>query len=167
MKRFLITLSMASMALTACSGADSDDAVTETVTTETVAAEAAITVPASASVTYSDAYMLLPLKGRDVGAAFFVASNSGTEDARLVSASTPVAETVELHTHTMADGVMSMREVDGIDVPAGGSVTLEPGSFHLMMFGMAVEDGTTEAPVTLTYSDGETVTLNIPVRSRG
>ncbi|GLQ20639.1 copper chaperone PCu(A)C [Algimonas porphyrae] len=155
----LLLVTTAALIVAACSDA-------KTALPDDATPDATITASASSAVTISDAYMLPPLIGRNVGAAFFVATNDGVTDARIISASSPVADTVELHTHTMTDGVMAMREVDGIDIPAGGSVVLEPGSLHLMMFGMAVAEGQTDAPVTLTYADGETVTLIVPVRSR-
>lgn len=168
MKYWLITTSAALM-LVACSGADQQSAATEEIAAGPVVAEAttpeAVAEAPTASVTVTGAYIKPPLKGRDVGAAFFTASNSGDADAAIVSASTPIAAEVELHTHTMTDGVMAMREVEQILVPAGGSVELKPGSFHLMLFGVSMNEGTSEAPITLTYADGTTETLSVPVQS--
>ncbi|NOK62626.1 MAG: hypothetical protein GFH27_549333n114 [Chloroflexi bacterium AL-W] len=75
--------------------------------------------------------------GSNNGAAYMVISNSGEEVDRLVSASSDVAETVELHTVEAGDGgVMAMRQVEAIEVPAGGETTLEPGGFHVMLVGL-------------------------------
>lgn len=75
--------------------------------------------------------------GGNNGAAYMVISNSGEEVDRLVSASSNVAETVELHTVEEGDGgVMAMRQVEAIEVPAGGETTLEPGGFHVMLIGL-------------------------------
>ena len=52
---------------------------------------------------------------------------------RLTGASTPAAQQAELHTMTMDGSVMKMRQVDGIDVPAGQMVTLKPGGYHIML----------------------------------
>ena len=67
-----------------------------------------------------------------VGAAFMTLRNAGSDD-KLVSASSPVAEHVELHGHIKDGDVMRMRSVESIDVPAGGSVQLAPGGLHLML----------------------------------
>jgi periplasmic copper chaperone A len=56
---------------------------------------------------------------------------------RLTGASTPAAQAAQLHTVSMEGGVMKMRQVDGIDLPAGQSVTLKPGGYHLMLMGLA------------------------------
>lgn len=70
------------------------------------------------------------------GAVFLsIRNNSGAPD-RLVKAESAVAGAVELHTATNEGRKMSMRPVDAIDIPAGGSVTLKPGGFHIMLIGL-------------------------------
>lgn len=93
-------------------------------------------------------------------AAFGVLNNGSGTDVTIVSASTDAAATVELHeTSTDADGGMAMSPVEGgFVVPAGGSLNLEPGSFHIMLMGVAdpIEAGT-DVEVTLTFSDNSTM----------
>lgn len=153
MKHVLIsTLTAASFALTACADGDA-----ETIdATETVASGLDIT----------NAYIAPPFKGRDVAAGFFTVTNNGTDD-RLVSAASPIANSVEIHTHSEVDGVMAMRQVDGVDLPNGVAVEFRPGSYHLMMFGVELADDVTEAPLTLTYESGEEMTLSVPIEGRG
>ena len=69
------------------------------------------------------------------GAAYFRVENRGGSD-RIVSARTDIAETVELHTHEMEDGMMKMRQVESIEVPAEGEVLLKPHGLHAMLFGL-------------------------------
>lgn len=116
-------------------------------------------------VEISDAFIAEPLTGRNMTAGYFSAANTGP-DARIVAVSTPIAERVELHTHTMTNGVMKMRKVDGVDVASGETVNFEPGGLHLMIFGVSVDEGVTEAPVTLTYASGEEVTVMAEIRPR-
>jgi len=71
------------------------------------------------------------------GAAFLTIVNKGTADDKLIAASTPAAGKSELHTHLMEDGVMKMRHVPHIPVPAGGMTMLKPGGFHVMLFKLA------------------------------
>lgn len=158
MNRFLIATT-AALTLVACSGASSD-------TDAEVAADVVMVEASAPAVLISDGYIMAPLKGRDVAAGYFIAENQGTAIS-LVSASSPAAAAVELHTHSMADGVMKMREVDAVELPEEGSVAFEPGSFHLMMFGFAATEGQTETPVTFTLSTGEELIVNLPIRERG
>jgi len=64
-----------------------------------------------------------------------IASNAGED--RLLGATSTVSATIETHTVENADGVMKMFKVDGIPVPANGTVELKPGGYHLMLLDMA------------------------------
>jgi periplasmic copper chaperone A len=70
------------------------------------------------------------------GAAYLVVRNAGTTPDRLIGAASDVAGAVELHTVEESNGVMAMRPVEAIDVPAGESVELRPGGFHVMLVGL-------------------------------
>ncbi|MEM6621294.1 MAG: copper chaperone PCu(A)C [Pseudomonadota bacterium] len=76
-------------------------------------------------------------------AIYLMISNAGEADDRLVAASSPFFEVMELHKSEMNDGVMSMAAVEAILVPAGGDVVLEPGGLHVMAFGAtrAIKEG--------------------------
>jgi len=70
----------------------------------------------------------------DVTAAYFTIKNSGAAD-RLVSVGidASVAGMAQLHTMVMQGGTAMMQQVQGIDLPANGSVELKPGGFHVMI----------------------------------
>jgi copper(I)-binding protein len=66
-------------------------------------------------------------------ALYLTATSNGAPD-RLLGATTSVAASVELHETTMgSDGTMSMARIDRLDLPADGSLVLEPGVYHLML----------------------------------
>lgn len=99
-----------------------------------------------------------PPGGRDVTAGYLTLTNAGAAANRLVSATSPAAASIELHAHIHEGGMMKMEQVPAIDVPAGGSVTLEPGGLHLMLFGVKADMiATGSVPVTLTFEQGGTV----------
>lgn len=77
---------------------------------------------------------------------------TGNSAVRLIGVASPVAGTVEIHNMTMQNGVMKMFPVDGIDVPAGKTVKLAPGGYHVMMMGLKqqVKPGD-RVPLTLTF----------------
>lgn len=93
-----------------------------------------------------------------------VRSTDGKPD-KLLSAASPSAGKVELHTHIMKDGVAMMREVPAIDVPADKAVELKPGGYHLMFLQVKspLKDGGT-VRLTLTFERAGAVTLTMPVR---
>lgn len=116
----------------------------------------------TATVEISDLNIAAPSAGRDVtGGGMKITATGG--DFRLVSASSEAAERVEIHTMTMEDDMMRMRQVDGIDVAAGETFVLEPGGPHLMLFGFdtSLRAGDT-AEMLFTFEDasGQSITLN-------
>jgi copper(I)-binding protein len=75
--------------------------------------------------------------GQLSGGAFVVRiQNNGKTADRLIGASTPDAERVEIHQMSMVGNVMKMHSIDGLEIPAGGSVSLAPSQYHLMLFGL-------------------------------
>lgn len=69
------------------------------------------------------------------GGAYFHVKNNGAEADKLINATSSISPRVEVHQHTMKDGVMKMSQMEGgLEIPAGGEVELKPGSYHIMMF---------------------------------
>ena len=103
--------------------------------------------------------------GQPNSAAFMTLQNSSDETLRILSASSNVSEVTELHTHTEVDGVMQMRQIDAIEIPAGGTTELKPGGLHVMLIGLTqplAEGDTVE--VTLNFEDGSERLLDVPVQ---
>lgn len=98
-------------------------------------------------------------------AAFMVLHNRGDADLALVDAHSPAAEITELHNHVDVDGVMQMRQVPEIRVPAGGSAELAPGGLHLMLIDLVapLKEGD-EVEITLALDNDESLTLSVPVK---
>ncbi len=79
----------------------------------------------------SEVWVKSTLPGAAVSAAYMQIQSS--KATRLVKVDTPAAGLVELHNMTMKDGVMEMKAMDAVEVPAGKSVTLKPGGMHVML----------------------------------
>jgi copper(I)-binding protein len=105
----------------------------------------------------------------DVSGAFMVIENTSSRAERLVKASVSadVAESVEIHETTIDENsVMRMRPVEGIDVPANGSVELKPGGYHIMLLNVKKElKPGDKLPLTLTFASGQAVTVEAEVRA--
>ncbi len=106
------------------------------------------TLPAFADVSVADPWVRATVaQQRATGAFMQLTSDS---DARLVSASSPAAEVVEIHEMTMHNNVMKMSPVRGLDLPAGKAVELKPGGYHVMLMGLKAQVKEGEAvPLTL------------------
>lgn len=133
-----------------------------------LAAAPALTTPAAAqdldaTVSVGDLLISAPTARINIGdrpsAGYLSIDNKGGDADRLIGASSPAYGRIELHTHEMNDGVMQMREVEGIDAAAGETIALEPGGLHLMMFEPGDLPESLEIPVTLTFEKAGDVNL--------
>lgn len=123
----------ATLLLAACAGETTTTAEETTTTGATETTETSTTIAAS-TIEIHDPQ--IPQPAGENGALYLHIVNTGTADDRVVGAATDVAATVELHETVMDGDVMTMRPVEGYDVPAGGSVTLERGGKHIMLLGV-------------------------------
>lgn len=107
--------------------------------------------------------------GQKIGGGFLTIANKGNADDRLLSATSPVAGEVQLHTMSMDGGVMRMREVkDGIAIPAGKTVALKPGGYHLMFMQLKRPLALGESfPVTLRFQRQGAVKVSFKVKPVG
>jgi copper(I)-binding protein len=95
------------------------------------------------------------------------------KDSRLVSAKSPVAGVVEIHEMAMEKDVMKMRALpNGLELPAGKSVELKPGGYHVMLMDLKqqVKEGDT-VPITLIVEGKDkkqtTIEIKVPVKALG
>ena len=88
------------------------------------------------------------------GAAYLTVRNGGDQDDRLIGVASEVADQAALHASVMQDGVMRMRPVDAVEVPAHGEAVLAPGGLHVMLVGLKapLEEGGSFA-LTLVFED--------------
>ncbi|MEN3797243.1 copper chaperone PCu(A)C [Aeromonas caviae] len=123
-----------------------------------------LATPALAKVDAVDGYVRLLPPGSPNTAAFMVLRNDGDKPVKLVAGASPEAGRVELHTHLHENGVMKMRQVESIEIPAKGEAVLKPGSLHIMLFDIHTLAQGTPFPLTLTLDDGQTLSLSLPVK---
>jgi len=107
------------------------------------------------------------IAGRPGGAYFHIKNNGDAAD-RLVSATASISPRVEIHEHTMTDGVMKMAQVEGgLEIPAGGEVELKPGSYHIMMFNTDNKYAPGDKfDMTLTFEKAGEIKKTLVVRAR-
>ncbi len=68
-----------------------------------------------------------------MSAAYMEIVNSGDQSDKLVGVETDISKKAEIHTTLMENGTAKMRHVKEIEIPAGGSVKLRPGGYHIML----------------------------------
>jgi copper(I)-binding protein len=118
------------------------------------------------AVTVTDAWARPTVAGQPVGGGYLTLRGGSAAD-RLLSASSAVAASVELHSMAMEGDVMRMRPVDGIAVPAGGTVELKPGGLHLMLMGLKQPLAAgSKLPLTLRFEKAGELQVELVVGQR-
>lgn len=109
------------------------------------------------------------LPNQPVAGAFLTISNMGSEDDVLVAVSSPISDRGEVHEMKMEGDTMKMREMaDGLVIPAGETVELKPGGYHLMFMELKeplVEGETVE--MTLEFEKSGSISVPVSVMGKG
>ena len=93
------------------------------------------------------------LPGMDKTAGYMNIVNRTGQTKLLLAITMPGVRAIEIHETVDVNGMVRMRRIEQLQVPAGGEVRLEPGGKHLMLFGVEVVPE--QVPATLQWQDGE------------
>jgi copper(I)-binding protein len=107
--------------------------------------------------------------GQPAAGAYIGLTNNGTAADKLVSASSPVAQRVEIHTMSMEGNVMKMRALDGLEVKPGQTIKMQPGQGeHIMLMGLQqpLKEGES-VPMTLVFEKAGKVDVSVKVEAAG
>jgi len=107
--------------------------------------------------------------GAMTGAVYMTLVNKSGSADRLTGASSDVAPTVQIHEMSVVNGVMQMRQLaNGLPIPAGGTVTLKPGGYHVMLIGLKkpLAPGQT-LPLTLVFEKAGNISVTVPIQAMG
>lgn len=124
---------------------------------------------AEGDISISNAWTRATAPGQKVAAAYMDLTSK--DGATLVKAETSVAGIVEIHSMTMKNDVMKMRMLNELALPAGQTVNLAPGGYHLMLFDLQQSlDAGQSAEFKLHFKtkagDIKIMTVNLPVKPR-
>ena len=92
--------------------------------------------------------------GQQTTTAYMRLRNISGAPLKLLGGSADWAQRIEVHSHEMTDGIMRMRKVEALQIDKDAAVDLEPGGYHLMVFGLQ-----------RTLKDGEKLTLQLQFES--
>lgn len=127
-------------------------------------------VSATSELTVQHPYARATPPNAPTSAVFLTLVNNSDQVQQVVSASTPAAGRVELHTHIMEGDVMMMRQVPAIEIPAHGETILKPGGLHIMLFDLKhafTPDQKIEVTITLASGKQQTFTAKIKKIMKG
>ncbi len=119
-------------------------------------------LPALAQVTVSEPWVRATVAAQKATGAFMTLTS--TQAVKVVGASSPAAGAVEVHEMKMENDMMKMRQVPALDLPAGQSVKLAPGGYHLMLLDLKqpLKEGD-KVPLTLEIEDAKKVRSKVVV----
>jgi periplasmic copper chaperone A len=116
-------------------------------------------------LTLSEAFAKATLPNAPVAGGFLTIVNGGTGDDRLIAAESAISPVMQIHEMVMEGDVMQMRELaDGLLLPAGQTVKLEPGGYHIMFMdltGPLIEGE--KLPVTLSFEKAGKVEIVLEI----
>jgi copper(I)-binding protein len=131
------------------------------------AAPSGVVLAADDGVMVNEAWARSSAGASTTGAAY-VTLKGGAKADSLVSVSTPIAATAEVHETTNDNGVSEMRPVPAVAVPAGQTVSFTPGGTHIMLMGLKQKLTAGQSfPLTLTFAHAAPVTVDVKVRGLG
>ena len=121
---------------------------------------------AEPSLKVFDVWVKTTVPGGSVSAAYMHIKSA--KPLKLIKAESPLTNTVELHDMKMKDGVMEMKAVDAIVIPANKLIDLKPGGFHIMLIKVnkPIKKGD-EVPLTLTFENEAKKTFTVDVKAKG
>jgi periplasmic copper chaperone A len=103
------------------------------------------------------------------GGGFCLLTNTGAEPDRLVAASSPAVEKVEIHAIKVVRGDIAMRpREDGLGIPGGVTLTLQPRGYHMLLIGLReplIPGGC--LALTLTFEKAGDIDVAFPVEVPG
>ena len=119
-------------------------------------------LPAFAQVSVKEPWVRATVAQQKATGAFMQITSA--QDARLVEAKSPVAGVVEVHEMVMEKDVMKMRAVPGLDLPAGKSIELKPGGYHVMLMDLKQQMKVGDSvPMTLVVEGKDKKRSNVEV----
>jgi periplasmic copper chaperone A len=132
---------------------------------QTAFAQIANSAEPPSPVTVTNAWAKTTVPGGKVSAAYM--DIKSTAPVKLLKAETAIAGNVEIHNMSMKDGVMEMKAVDAIDVPANKTVSLKPGGYHvmLMMLAASINKGDS-VPIKLTFEGADKKPFTVDVKAK-
>jgi periplasmic copper chaperone A len=121
------------------------------------------------SITVEQPWSRATPTGAKTGAVYMTLDNKSSTADRLTGASSDVADKLQIHEMKVENGVMQMREIPGgLPIPAGGSVMLKPGGYHVMLIGLKKPLIAGEKiPLTLTFEKAGNISVTVPVQAMG
>jgi copper(I)-binding protein len=119
----------------------------------------------SDKITATKGYVRASIPGTTISSAYMTLTNNSENKVTLLGVSSKISPRIELHQHSMKDGMMRMRQVSEIEIDANSNVILQPHGLHLMIFDLnELLLPNTVFDITLHFSNDQNLAIQLPVR---
>jgi len=117
-------------------------------------------------VTVKDGFIRETIPGTNISSAYMTITNHSNKNVVLVAASGNFSPRIEIHEHSMDDGMMRMRQLNSITIDANSSVKLQPYGLHLMLFDLKKPLKHNEsAGIVLHFLSQPELEITLPIQS--
>ena len=117
-------------------------------------------------ISVEQAYIRSSIPGTTITSSYMRIENKGEKAVTLLGASSKISPRIEIHQHTMSDGMMRMRQLDSIDINARQHIVLQPSGLHLMFFDVKPPlQAQQKIELTLNFLNMAPVIIQVPVYS--
>ena len=119
----------------------------------------------NANLVVENGYVRESIPGTSISSAYMTIKNLSAKNIRLIAAASAVSDRIEIHQHTMSDGLMRMRQRDYVEISAQNSTVFQPSGFHLMIFHLKQPLKAKEnIIITLYFDDQSSIDVNYTVQ---
>ncbi|MBA6295317.1 copper chaperone PCu(A)C [Colwellia sp. MB02u-9] len=119
----------------------------------------------NAKLVVENGYARESIPGTSISSAYMTIKNLSAKNIRLIGAASAVSDRIEIHQHTMSDGLMRMRQRDYVEISAQNSTVFQPSGFHLMIFDLKQPLKAKEnIIITLSFDDQSSIDVNYTVQ---
>ena len=120
----------------------------------------------SSMVEVKQAYIRATIPGTSISSSYMEIENKFAKPVTLLKVTSEISPRIEIHQHTMVDGMMRMRKLNSLDIKAKERVKLQPSGLHLMLFDVKKPlKAQQQVELTLNFSNNTSVTIPVPVYS--
>ncbi len=117
-------------------------------------------------ISVKHAYIRSSIPGSTISSSYMVIENKGEKTVTLLGANSKISPRIEIHQHSMSDGMMRMRQLNSIDIHAKQSIVLQPSGLHLMLFDVKKPlQAQQKIELTLNFSNRSPFIIKVPVYS--
>jgi len=117
-------------------------------------------------ISVEGAYIRSSIPGTTISSSYMIIENKGEKTVTLLGANSKISPRIEIHQHSMYDGMMRMRQLESIDIKAKQRIILQPSGLHLMLFDVKKPlKAQQKVELTLNFSNETSVTIQVPVYS--